>query len=94
MFRRHVDDSLPRYCDGELSAAERRRVDAHLVSCARCRMALEEIQFSANVVRQLKVISAPPSVWNGIDAGLATPNPDRSIAFVPRWVLALSLIHI
>jgi len=81
MFTRHVDDSLPRYCDGELSAAERQRVDAHLVSCARCRMALEEIQFSANVVRQLKVISAPPSVWNGIEratveAGL--PWPERS----------------
>ena len=27
MFTRHVDDSLSRYCDGELSTADRQRVD-------------------------------------------------------------------
>jgi predicted anti-sigma-YlaC factor YlaD len=88
MFTRHVDDSLSRYCDGELSAAERQRVDAHLVTCARCRTALEEIQFSARAVRQLKIVSAPPSVWNGIDAALSAPNRARRIAFAPRWALA------
>ena len=92
MFTRHVDDSLPRYCDGELSAADRRRVDAHLATCAHCRTALEEIQFSANVVRQLKVISAPPSVWNGIDAALSAPNRTRSIAFAPRWAFAFIVV--
>jgi len=92
MFTRHVDDSLPRYCDGELSAAERQRVDAHLVSCARCRMALEEIQFSANVVRQLKVISAPPSVWNAIvEAGLET-RLARSRAYRLRWAVACGVV--
>jgi hypothetical protein len=92
MFRRHVDDSLPRYCDGELSAAERRRVDAHLVSCARCRTALEEIQFSANVVRQLKVISAPPSVWNGIvEAGLET-RLARGRSDGLRWAVACAVV--
>jgi len=49
---------------------------------------LEEIQFSANVVRQLKVISAPPSVWNGIDAALSAPTRHRSLAFAPRWAFA------
>jgi hypothetical protein len=92
MFTRHVDDVLPRYCDGELSAADRRRVDAHLATCAQCRTVLDEIQFSATVVRQLKVISAPPSVWNGIDAALSTPHRTRFIAFMPRWAFACFVV--
>jgi len=88
MFTKHVYDVLSRYCDGESSAAERQRVDAHIATCPTCRTALEEIQFSANVVRQLKVISAPPSVWNGIDAALSAPARNRSIAFAPRWAFA------
>jgi len=88
MFARHVEDSLPRYCDGELNAVERQRVDAHLATCARCRTALEDIQFSTTAVRQLKAISAPPSVWNGIDAALSAPTRTRPVVFVPRWAFA------
>jgi hypothetical protein len=71
MFNRHIERSLTRYCDGELDAGEKRRVDAHLASCAQCRAALDEIQFSARLVRQLSAVSAPPSVWRGIDAAMA-----------------------
>jgi putative zinc finger protein len=86
VFASHVEDLLTRYCDGELDAVERQRVDSHLATCARCRSAFEEIHFSANVVRQLKVISAPPSVWNGIvAAGLQTRRP-RAGAY--RWAFA------
>ena len=88
MFARHVDDSLPRYCDGELSAADRQRVDAHLDSCARCRTTLEEIRFSATVVRQLKLVSAPPSVWNGIDEALSATCGRRRGADGWRWAMA------
>ena len=71
MFSRHVVKSLTRYSDGELSAAEAQRVDAHLASCAQCRATLDEIQFSARLVRRLSTVSAPPSLWNAIDAALA-----------------------
>ena len=71
MFTRHVDRSLTRYYDGELPPAERKRVESHLASCERCRAALEEIEFSAKLVRQLTAVGAPPSVWHGIDAALA-----------------------
>jgi Putative zinc-finger/FecR protein len=74
MFTRHVASSLTRYCDGELSPNERQRVDAHLATCARCRTALDEIQFSASLLRQLGVVSAPPSVWNGIEDALSASN--------------------
>ena len=65
---------MARYCDGELPAHERQRVDAHLATCTQCRTALEEIQFSAKLVRELRVISAPPSVWNGIEAALSSSH--------------------
>ena len=78
MFNRHIERSLTRYCDGELSAAERQHVDTHLASCVDCRTALEEIRFSARLVQELSAVSAPPSVWNGIDAALAESWNGRS----------------
>jgi anti-sigma factor RsiW len=78
MLTRHVEDLLARYCDGDLPDADRRRVDAHLSTCARCRTALEEIQFSAKLVRQLRIVSAPPSVWEGIERASASKPPSPS----------------
>jgi len=91
MFTRHVDKSLSRYCDGELTGAERQRVEAHLASCSKCRTALDEIQFSARLVRQLSTVSAPPSVWNGIEAALPESRPRFAATFAVRWALACLL---
>jgi predicted anti-sigma-YlaC factor YlaD len=92
MFTRHVDHLLARYCDGELSATERRRVDAHLASCARCRAALEEIEFSAGVMRQITTVAAPPSVWHAIDAALPEPQRSSRAPVTLRWAPACALI--
>jgi predicted anti-sigma-YlaC factor YlaD len=103
MFNSHIEGSLTRYCDGELTPAERQRVDAHLETCARCRSALDEIQFSARLVRQLSAVSAPPSVWHGIDAAVAESRSGRSayggtrraelfFGRRLRWAAALALI--
>jgi hypothetical protein len=105
MFTRHVDKSLTRYSDGELTAVEERRIDAHLASCSKCRAALDEIQFSARLVRQLSGVNAPPSVWNGIDAALTESRNDGSPTTEPapqayvfgrplRWAVAFTLIAI
>ena len=87
MFTKHVEDSLVRYCDDELPAGESRRVDAHLATCARCRAALEEIRFSASVIRQLEMVSAPPSVWNGVEASLSALSASSG-AGAYRWLWA------
>ena len=92
MFTRHVDRSLTRYCDGELSAAERQRVDTHLATCGRCRGALDEIQFSAQLVRQLTVVSAPASVWRNIDAALTEPDRSSRARFTLQWASACALV--
>jgi len=92
MFNRHIERSLTRYCDGELTAGEKRRVDAHLASCARCRAALDEIQFSAGLVRQLSTVSAPPSVWNGIESALSEPDRGHRGQLAMRWAFACVLV--
>jgi hypothetical protein len=67
-------------------------VEAHLVVCDRCRATLEAIRFSTKLVRRLNVVSAPPSVWNGIDAALARPRrPDRS-PLVLGWAFACTVL--
>jgi ferric-dicitrate binding protein FerR (iron transport regulator) len=91
---------LARYCDGDLPDADRRRVDAHLSTCARCRTALDEIQFSAKLIRQLTIVSAPPSVWDGIErAASASKPPSRISLFVGRvfrpgvrWAIACAAV--
>ena len=92
MFNSHVVKSLTRYCDGELSAAEVERVDAHLESCAQCRATLDDIQFSARLVRQLSAVSAPASVWNGIDAALSEPRRRFAGQFAMRWAFVCTLV--
>ncbi len=94
MLTRHVEKLLTRYSDGELAAADVQRVERHLASCTKCRAALEGIKFSAALVRQLSAVSAPPSVWNGISAGLSRPEQRGwlSPAFAPRWAAAVVLL--
>ena len=91
-FSRHVVGSLARYSDGELDAGERQRVDAHLGSCAQCRAALDEIQFSVRLVRQLSTVSTPSSVWNGIDSALSEPGRSFQGRLAMRWAFACALI--
>ena len=92
MFTKHVDRSLTRYCDGELSAAERQRVAAHLATCVRCRAALDEIQFSARLVRQLTAVSAPQSVWRDIEAALTEPERTRRAHFTLQWASTCAVV--
>lgn len=86
MLTRHVSRQLARYCDGQVSADEGRRIDAHLASCARCRRERDDIRFAAGLVRQLAVVEAPAFVWPGIAAQLDTPMPSHR-----RWLLAPAL---
>lgn len=51
------EDLLPLYAEGDLSAQERRRVDEHVASCARCRESLaffSELETSLSSLRELR----------------------------------------
>ncbi len=66
-------DRLSEYADGEVDAAERAAVEAHLAGCAECRMALDELRA---VVARAGVLTdpAPPrDLWPGIAAQISAP---------------------
>jgi hypothetical protein len=96
VFTRHVSRQLARYCDGQLGAAEARLVDAHLASCARCRMEREEIRFAAGLIRQLTVAAAPDAIWAGIARQLDTGPTRRSWELRPAlvWAAAVALVAV
>jgi predicted anti-sigma-YlaC factor YlaD len=64
MFRTHVIRDLSAYHDGEVSPAVQLRVENHLRSCSKCRIAYEEIKLGARLASVLQTSVAPDSVWN------------------------------
>ena len=69
----HLGELLSAYLDGELSAAEQRRVSDHIVSCARCRGELHDLDRARIAIRSL------PGVDTGqLDQVPALPSPRRS----------------
>ena len=96
MFTRHVRKSLARYVDNELPAGDRARVEAHVAVCADCRRTLDQIQLSASLVRGLKRVTAPPSVWASIEQGLTDRPLRRPWLSLPtvQWIGACALVLI
>jgi len=69
--QQHVKEQLTAYAHGELPAAERARVAAHLGACARCRAKFEEIAYGIRLVENLTPHAAPAALWDNIEAALA-----------------------
>ncbi|HLL15504.1 MAG TPA: FecR domain-containing protein [Pyrinomonadaceae bacterium] len=69
--QQHVKEQLTAYAHGELPAAERTRVAAHLGACARCRAKFEEIAYGIRLVENLTPHAAPAALWDNIEAALA-----------------------
>jgi anti-sigma factor RsiW len=68
----HLDYELSAYLDGELDAADRQRVDAHLAACAGCRAALDDLH---QMVRRARALDdRPPArdLWPGIEARITS----------------------
>ena len=73
-------DRLSEYLDGEMKPAERQRLEAHLVECAACSVALAELREVVARARTLDDAPPPVDLWPGIEAQL-TP---RASAARPR----------
>jgi len=80
MFAKHVTRDISAYCYGELPAAESRRFAEHVISCAKCRAEFEEIKLGIKLAEQLPEISAPDSLWTGIEAELGASRKNESSA--------------
>jgi predicted anti-sigma-YlaC factor YlaD len=92
MFTWHVTTRLARYVDGDLPATDSQAIEAHLATCERCRQELDEIRFASRLVRQLAVVKAPSSVWNGIDAAISDTTGARAPFAIPRWAIACAML--
>ena len=89
------NDRLSEYLDGELTAAERGTLDAHLAACDGCRRDLEELR--ALTARARALPDSPPDadLWPGvaarIGAGRSAPGPRQARQFsftLPQLVAA------
>ena len=62
MNQDHPEELLAGYVDGELSTEQRRDVDAHLASCARCRGEVELARSAVSALRGLPDVDVPLGV--------------------------------
>lgn len=73
MFAKHVTRDISAYCHGELPAEDSRRFAEHIIACAKCRREFEEIKLGIKFAEQLPQLSAPESLWQGLEAQLGGP---------------------
>jgi hypothetical protein len=90
MFTRHVSGHLAALMDGELTAVETRRANAHLARCQACREARDRFQLTAKMLDGLTLVEAPPSIWESIQRA-QPPHPGTQLPWLrgalERWTL-------
>jgi anti-sigma factor RsiW len=79
---RHVDNDLSAYLDGELVAADRTRVDAHLATCDRCAVRLGELRRTASLIAALPAPRAARSLVPRVTERYNWMRPLRSLSAV------------
>lgn len=72
-------DRLSDYLDGELSAAERRSLDAHLVSCESCRSVLDDLRAVVADARMVHDRAPDADLWTGIASRLEPRDSRRRV---------------
>ena len=83
MFSNHVTEHLSSYFHGELSDGESRRVAEHLIGCAQCRVEYEEVKLGVKLAEQLPIVSAPETIWAGIETSF-TQERGANVVDLPR----------
>jgi anti-sigma factor RsiW len=82
----HVKHLIIRYVDGELSAAQEKRVRTHLTACPACREALDQqTRVSSDLKLALRYLPAPgPARTDVWWRAIRQPTPRRrTVVFVP-----------
>ncbi len=83
----HVDQRIQAYLDGELAAAERVSVEAHLEACPRCRQQLEATRELWDEVSAAAPAELRDPLWPGVATRLAR-QPARATWTWPQRGLA------
>ena len=86
-------DRLSEYVDGELAAADREQMDAHLARCAECGAVAEELRAVARRARSLEDRSPASDLWPAIAVRLGAPTSrwTRRVSFTLPQLAAAAL---
>ena len=60
MTCKEIEDLLPGMIDGALPETEKKRIEAHLETCATCRKAFADLRTSDEQVKSLEEVEPPP----------------------------------
>lgn len=93
--KRHVEDRLQAWLDGELSEAEGAKTRSHVESCAQCSRALKETEATLKALRKYEDAEPLRPMWLAVRAGMAAgarPRFGLSFGFVTSAAAAAGLI--
>ena len=86
------DELFLDWFEGELDAAKRIEVDAHVGSCARCQGLVRDIQGIREVAADMPDLAPSRDLWSGIEERIQPPviaiGTSRRSAAIPRYRLA------
>ncbi len=84
-----IENDLPLYDEGVLSAARKQVVDEHLACCAACRKELAYLRKTSELVDHLPAVEEPPWFQQKIMAGVREEAGKKS--FLQKWFYPLRI---
>jgi hypothetical protein len=93
----HVDSVLSAWFEGDLGAAERGAVDAHLRECLRCASVVRDLEVIRRDAAKLPAMAPSRDLWEGIAARIEAPVIElktRQAPAAPRrnWQMAAAAV--
>jgi len=94
-----IQDWLPAYLEGEVGAAMRGRVEAHLAECAPCAAELAELRLARALVESSPAPEPTPEFWNvfreDVRRRIASVPPPRPAAVrrLLAWIRAVPFLQ-
>jgi hypothetical protein len=84
-----IENNLPLYAEGLLSAGQKRAVEGHLVECADCSKALADLQKVAAMTQRLSEVEPPPWFNQKIMARVREDAEKKT--FAQKWFYPLRI---
>ena len=93
----HIDSVLSAWFEGDLDAAARRAVDAHLRECLRCASVVRDLETISREAAKLPAMAPSRDLWQGIAARIEAPVIElkpRQAPAAPRrnWQMAAAAV--
>lgn len=86
-----IRENLSAYVDGEISGEERDQVEAHLVACETCALALAELNAYLERIGKLEEVDPPPWLTRKVMARVQSESEEKRgfyQRFFPQFLLA------